>query len=81
LVTALLGIAGYIVQNKASIAANVTQHDIIQEAAERQRVEDRAGKQLERVQEQMALFVNPVIYANVSSTAVTTLCHMRGPSP
>jgi hypothetical protein len=81
LVTALLGIAGYIVQNKSSIAANVTQHDIIQEAAERQRVEDRAGKQLERVQEQMALFVNPLMYATVSSTAITTLWHMHGPSP
>ena len=47
-------------QNKASIAANATQHQLIQEAAERQRVEDRAGKQLERVQTQNAELVYPV---------------------
>ena len=46
-------------QNRAAIAANATQHEIIQEAAERQRLEDKAGKQLERVQQQMALFVMP----------------------
>ena len=60
LVTALLGIAGYVVQNKASIAANATQHQLVQEAAERQRAEDRAGKQLERVQTQNAELVYPV---------------------
>ena len=52
-------------QNKAAIAANATQHELIQEAAERQRVEDKAGKQLERVQQQMALFVMPFAMANV----------------
>jgi hypothetical protein len=60
LVTALLGIAGYVVQNKASITANATQHELIQEAAERQRAEDRAGKQLERVQTQNAELIYPV---------------------
>jgi hypothetical protein len=60
LVTAVLGIAGYMVQNKASIAANATQHELVQEAAERQRAEDRAGKQLERVQIQNAELVYPV---------------------
>ena len=48
------------VQNKASITANATQHELIQEAAERQRAEDRAGKQLERVQTQNAELVHPV---------------------
>ena len=48
------------VQNKASIAANTTQHQLIQEAAERQLAEDRAGKQLERVQTQNAELVYPV---------------------
>ena len=48
------------VQNKASIAANATQHQLIQEAAERQRAEDRAGKQLERVQMQNAELIYPV---------------------
>jgi hypothetical protein len=47
-------------QNKASITANATQHELIQEAAERQRAEDKAGKQLERVQSQNAEFVYPV---------------------
>ena len=60
LVTALLGMAGYVVQNKASITANATQHKLVQEAAERQRAEDRAGKQLERVQTQNAELVYPV---------------------
>jgi hypothetical protein len=60
LVTALLGIAGYVIQNKASISANATQHQLIQEAAERQHAEDRAGKQLERVQIQNAELVYPV---------------------
>jgi hypothetical protein len=36
LVTTLLGIAGYVVQNEASITANATQHELIQESAERQ---------------------------------------------
>ena len=58
--TAVLGIAGYVMQNKASIAANATQHQLMQEAAERQRAEDRAGKQLERVQIQNAELVYPV---------------------
>ena len=60
LVTALLGISGYVVQNKASIAANATQHQLVQEAAERQLAEDRAGKLLKRVQTQSAEFVYPV---------------------
>ena len=59
LVTALLGIAGYVVQNKASIAANATQHKLTQEAAERQNVEDRASKQLERVQIQNEELIFP----------------------
>ena len=48
------------VQNKALITANATQHDLVQEAAERQRAEDRAGKQLERVQTQNAELIYPV---------------------
>ena len=47
-------------QNKAAITANATQHEIIQESAEQQRQEDKAAKQLERVQQQMAEFVYPV---------------------
>ena len=33
-------------QNKAAISANATQHEIIQESAERQRQEEKAAKQL-----------------------------------
>jgi hypothetical protein len=51
------------VQNKAAISANATQHEIIQESAERQRQEDKAAKQLERVQAQMAEFIQPTVAA------------------
>ena len=47
-------------QNKAAITANATQHEIIQESAEQQRQEEKAAKQLERVQQQMAEFVYPM---------------------
>ena len=48
-------------QNKAAIAANATQHEISQEAAERQRQEEKASKQLERVQAQMAELIWPTL--------------------
>jgi hypothetical protein len=48
-----------IVQNRASVAANATQHELVQEAAERQRAEDKALQQLERAQMQNAEFVCP----------------------
>ena len=68
LVTALLGIVGYmyVIQNKASIAANATPHELIQEAAERQRAKDKAGKQLEQVQLQQQDFLNPFAFATVT---------------
>ena len=65
LVTALLGITGYVVQNKASIAANATQHELVREAAEQHLVEDKAAKQLERAQLQNAEFVYPVGMLNM----------------
>jgi hypothetical protein len=58
--TALLATAEYILQNKNAADANKVQHEVIQEAAEREKVEVKAGKQLERVQMQLAEFVNPV---------------------
>ena len=58
-------------QNRAAIAANATQHEIVQEAAERQRLEDKAGKQLERVQAQMALYVMPFVSAMVRRRSIT----------
>jgi hypothetical protein len=54
------------VQNKASIAANATQHEISQETAKRLRQEDKAGKQLERVQTQMAEWVQPLVMENTT---------------
>ena len=47
-------------QNKAAISANATQHEIVQEAAERQRQEDNAAKRLERVHDQQANFIFPI---------------------
>jgi hypothetical protein len=47
-------------QNKAAISANATQHELVQEAAERQRQEDNAAKRLERVRDQQAYFINPI---------------------
>ena len=47
------------VQNKAAISANATQHELVQEAAERQRHEDNAAKRLERVRDQQANFIFP----------------------
>ena len=48
------------VQNKAAISANATQHELVQEAAERQRHEDNAAKRLERVHDQQANFIWPI---------------------
>ena len=48
------------VQNKAAISANATQHELVQEAAERQRKEDNAAKRLERVHDQQAYFISPI---------------------
>ena len=48
------------VQNKAAISANATQHELVQEAAERQRHEDNAAKRLERVRDQQAYFIWPI---------------------
>ena len=50
LLTALLAVAGYIVQNKNAADANKVQHEVVQEAAEREKGEAKAFKQLERVQ-------------------------------
>ena len=63
LLTAVLAIAGYIVQNKNAADANRAQHQVALEAAERTRVEEKAGKQLERVQMQNAEFIMPATVA------------------
>ena len=47
--TALLGIAGYVVQSKNATAADRAQHEIVQEAADREQTRGLAAIQLERV--------------------------------
>ena len=66
MITALLAIAGYILQNKNAADANKVQHEVIQEAAERDKAEAKAAKQLERVQLQMAEWVRPINVENMT---------------
>ena len=47
--TALLAIAGYVVQSKNAAAADRAQHEIAQEAADRDQARGLAAVQLERV--------------------------------
>jgi hypothetical protein len=58
--TALLGIAGYVVQSKNATAADRAQHEIVQEAADREQVRGLAAIQLERVRSQMAEVLMPL---------------------
>jgi hypothetical protein len=58
--TALLGIAGYVVQSKNATAADRAQHKIVQEAAGREQVRGLATIQLERVRSQMGDVYRPV---------------------
>ena len=67
--TALLATAGYVVQTKNAAAADRAQHEIVQEAADRDQARGLAAVQLERVRSQMAealvplnhLFERPVV--------------------
>jgi hypothetical protein len=58
--TALLGIAGYVVQSKNATAADRAQHEIVQEMADREQARGLAAVQLERVRSQMAEVYRPV---------------------
>jgi hypothetical protein len=58
--TALLGIAGYVVQSKNATAADRAQHEIVQEAADRDQARGLAAIQLERVRSQMAEALVPL---------------------
>ena len=58
--TALLGIAGYVVQSKNATAADRAQHEIVQEAADREQTRGLAAIQLERVRSQMGDVYRPV---------------------
>ena len=75
LVTAVLGIAGYVVQNKASISATKTQHELIQEAAEREKTESKAERLLQRVHMSQEHFLWPMNQNAVRRSDCTTKGH------
>jgi hypothetical protein len=58
--TGLIGMVGYAVQARSAQKASQAQASVLREAAEREKVEAKAGKQLERVQLQMAEWVRPL---------------------
>jgi hypothetical protein len=58
--TGLIGMVGYLVQARSAQKASDAQASLGLEAAEREKVEVKAGKQLERVQLQMAEWVRPL---------------------
>jgi hypothetical protein len=57
--TGLIGMVGYAVQSRSAQKASKAQASLGREAAERDKAEAKAGKQLERVQLQMAEWVRP----------------------
>ena len=58
--TSLLAIAGYMVQSKNAADADRAQHEIVQEAADRDQTRGLAAIQLERVRRQMGEVYRPV---------------------
>ena len=62
--TGLIGMVGYAVQARSAQKASQAQASLGREAAEREKAEAKAGKQLERVQLQMAEWVRPLIVEN-----------------
>ena len=59
--TGLLGMVGYVVQARSAQKSSDAQASLEREAAVREQAEAKAGKQLERVQMQMADFVRPLV--------------------
>ena len=59
-VTGLIGMVGYLVQARSAQKASEAQASLGREVAEREKVEAKAGKQLEHVQLQMAEWVRPM---------------------
>jgi hypothetical protein len=57
--TGLIGMVGYAVQARSQKKASEAQASLLREAAERDKAEAKAGKQLERVQLQTAEWVRP----------------------
>jgi hypothetical protein len=59
--TGLIGMVGYAVQARSAQKASQAQAGLLREGAERDKAEAKAGKQLERVQLQMAEWVRPIV--------------------
>ena len=59
--TGLLGMVGYVVQARSAQKSSDAQASLEREAAVREQAEAKAGKQLERVQMQMADFLRPLV--------------------
>jgi hypothetical protein len=68
-VTGLIGMIGYIVQARSAQKASQAQARLGRKAAEREKAETKAGKQLERVQLQMAEWVRPI---NIENNTIFT---------
>jgi hypothetical protein len=64
--TGLIGMIGYVVQARSAQKASEAHASLEREAAERDKAEAKAGKQLERVQLQMAEWVRPLLMENQS---------------
>ena len=62
--TGLIGMVGYAVQARSAQKASKAQASLELEAAEREKGEAKAAKQLERVQLQMAEWVRPINVEN-----------------
>jgi hypothetical protein len=58
--TGVIGMIGYVVQARSAQKASNAQAELDREAAEREKAEAKAGKQLKRVQLQMAEWVRPL---------------------
>ena len=77
--TSLLAIAGYMVQSKNATDADRAQHEIVQEAADRDQTRGLAAIQLERVRSQMGEVYRPVqILLNQANTCAFYMQHELG---
>ena len=59
--TATLGILSFIVQVRVSANEQTKQAQLDREQAQRDKDQAKAAKQLERVRDQMSLFINPML--------------------
>ena len=64
--TGLIGMVGYAVQARSAQKASKAQASLEQEAAERDKAEAKAAKQLERVQLQMSEWARPLLMENLT---------------